>query len=266
MTLKITSIGSSSSGNSYIIQSESCALLLDVGLSGKKIRAGIAAAGLSEKDIKGILLTHEHVDHVGSVRMMAKVCDRAQIYTSRGTAFGTKGLDKVDESRISCIYPGDSFELGDIQVKTFPLSHDAAEPLSYSFTKDDDTLAVVTDTGIVTEEIFAAMLDANKLVFEANHEEQLLLFGPYPYNVKRRILGEQGHLSNRAAGEALSKVLEERRSDKDMSIMLAHLSSNNNTPGQAEFTVTEVLTMNGFERNRDYSLSIALKEGLTVLE
>ncbi len=266
MGLKVTSIGSSSSGNSYIIQSEECALLLDAGLSGKKIRAGIAEAGLSEKDIKGILITHEHGDHVGSIRMMSKVCDRARVYTSRGTAFQTRDFAKIDEARIEYLRAGDSFEVEDISVKSFALSHDAAEPLSYRFSAGEDVLTVVTDTGVVTEEIFAEMIEANKLVIEANHEEDLLLVGPYPYSVKRRILGEQGHLSNKTTGEVLARLLADRRSGTEMKLMLAHLSSNNNTPGQAEFTVTDVLESSGYSKNKDYSLVTALKEGLTVLE
>lgn len=264
--LKIYSIGSSSSGNSYIVQGGSTSILLDVGLAGKKIKEGISEAGLSLGDIQGILVTHEHIDHVRSVNMMAKQCQDANLYASRGTVCGCTNFDKVDRSRINQVAAGDSFRIGDIGVKTFALSHDAEEPVSYTFEYGGDRLSVVTDTGIVTDEIYEELIRANKLVFESNHEVDLLLMGPYPYSVKRRILSEYGHLSNATSGDVLSRVLAEKSYDNMPSIMLAHLSSNNNTPSQAEWTVTEKLSGSGFEKGRDYKLDIALKEGLSVLE
>ncbi|MDD5823361.1 MAG: MBL fold metallo-hydrolase [Firmicutes bacterium] len=266
MGLKLTSIGSSSSGNSYIIQSGETALILDTGLSGKKIRTAIAELGLSEKDIRGILITHEHTDHVNSVRLMSKVCDRAKVYASRGTAFNSSAFAKIDAQRIEYIVPGDSFEIGDIAVQSFALSHDAAEPTGYSFANGDDMMSVVTDTGVVTDEIYEQMIQSNMLVFEANHEEGLLMVGPYPYSVKRRILSDYGHLSNVSSGECLRRLLEERESDAALKILLAHLSSQNNTPGQAVFTVEEEIKRGGFERGVDYTMEVALKEGLTVFE
>ncbi|MBQ0004772.1 MAG: MBL fold metallo-hydrolase [Clostridiales bacterium] len=264
--LKVYSIGSSSSGNSYIIQGGSTAVLLDVGLAGKTIKQGIAEAGLSPADIQGILVTHEHIDHVRSVNMMAKNCSEAMLYASRGTIGGCSNFNKVDKSRINLVAAGDCFTIGDLSVKTFALSHDAKEPVSYSFECGGDRLSVVTDTGVVTEDIYKEIICSNKLVFESNHEEGLLMVGPYPYSVKRRILSDYGHLSNAASGDALSRMLKDRTYDGQPDIMLAHLSSNNNTPSQAEWTVTEKLADKGFDRMRDYRLDIALKEGLSVLE
>lgn len=266
MGLKIYSIGSSSSGNSYIVQSGSTSLLLDVGLSGKKIKEGIAEVGASLADVQGILVTHEHVDHVKSIRMMARNCSDAEIIASHGTMMGCENFAKVEEERLRRVSAGDKMTIGDIEIETFALSHDANEPVSYTFRNGGDTLAVVTDTGIVTDEIFEQVTKANKLVFEANHEEDLLLMGPYPYSVKRRILSNVGHLSNVTSGEMLSKIFANKKYDEMPKVMLAHLSSQNNTPSQAEWTVTERLAANGYEPNRDYRLDIALKEGLSVLE
>lgn len=266
MGLKVFSIGSSSSGNSYIIKGGSTALLLDVGLSGKKIKEGISEVGLSLQDIQGILVTHEHVDHVKSVRMMAKNCLDATVIGSAGTIANCSSFESIDDDRIKRVAAGEVFTIGDIEVAPFGLSHDAAEPISYTFRYKDDTLSVVTDTGIVNGEIYEELLNANKLVFEANHEEDLLMVGPYPYSVKRRILSDVGHLSNITSGEVLARVLEEKRYEAKPKIMLAHLSSQNNTPSQAEWRVKSKLSDFGFEESQDYDLQIALKEGLSVLE
>ena len=267
MGLKLFSIGSSSSGNSYLIQSEGTALLLDAGLSGKAIRAGISEAGLSTSDIQGILLTHEHCDHDKSAHVIAKHCADASVYASGGTIRSSASLGKLPDERLEVVQKGQTFDIGDIRVKVFALSHDASEPVSYMFTSGSDTLAVVTDSGIVTEEIYGEMLAANKLVFESNHEEDLLMFGPYPYQLKRRILSYIGHLSNKTSGTVLARYLEDKAQEEAMvKIMLAHLSPTNNTPSQAEWTVGDILSSRGFEKNRDYSMNIALKEGLTLLE
>ena len=209
MSIGIVSIGSSSSGNSYIVSDGKTRLLLDVGLSGKRIREGLAARSLSPGDIRGILVTHEHVDHVKSIRMMARECGDARVYTSRGTAGGCPNFKYVSKDRLALVSSQEVFNIGSIQVKAFSLSHDAAEPLSYSFKSGGRQLTVVTDTGVVTDEIFQEIRTADVLVLEANHEVNLLEMGPYPYSVKRRILGDHGHLSNETAGRTLSSMLEE---------------------------------------------------------
>lgn len=263
MSIGIVSIGSSSSGNSYIVSDGKTRLLLDVGLSGKRIREGLAARSLSPGDIRGILVTHEHVDHVKSIRMMARECGDARVYTSRGTAGGCPNFEYVSKDRLALVSSQEIFNIGSIQVKAFSLSHDAAEPLSYSFKSGGRQLTVVTDTGVVTDEIFQEIRTADVLVLEANHEVNLLEMGPYPYSVKRRILGDHGHLSNETAGRTLSSMLEERGGREMPKILLAHLSSQNNTPLQAKMTVCDVLNENSFAEDRDYLMGIAGKDRIS---
>lgn len=266
MGIRITSIGSSSSGNSYLIRSEQTTLLLDLGLSAKKIKEALSQNNIEKQDVAGVLITHEHIDHVKSVRQISKDCDNARFFASRGTIDNTDKFDHVEEERINYVQAGDSFAIGDIIVKAFELSHDAAEPLGFSFSSGGDYLSVVTDTGIITEEIMLEMKKANKLVFESNHEEQMLLMGPYPYTVKRRILSDHGHLSNIATGEVLAEVLNSHCEQfGQLQIMLAHLSDTNNTAYQARITVCDILRESGFENNRDYSIIVAAKEGITEL-
>ena len=304
MGIRIRSIGSSSSGNSYLIQGGNTNVLLDLGLSAKKIKTALSTLGVEKDSIEAVLITHEHIDHVRSVRQISKDFDNIRFYASRGTVENTDKFDYVDDSRLTYIKAGDTFQIGDFAVKAFALSHDAAEPVGYSFECGGERLSVITDTGIVTAEIFEEMKRADKLVFESNHEKNILLMGPYPYNVKLRILSDEGHLSNVTAGEVLAEVLKSKdkkraeargeggaskareireeaetssareiregaeaaeTSSARLKVMLAHLSDTNNTPYQARITVGDILQSAGYEADRDYELIVAMKEGITEL-
>jgi phosphoribosyl 1,2-cyclic phosphodiesterase len=155
-----------------------------------------------------------------------------------------------------------------MEIGAFPLSHDAAEPLGFTVTSGGEKLAIVTDTGIVSEEIYAAISDSDLLVFEANHDVDMLMFGDYPYPVKVRIKGEKGHLSNDYAGDVLAAILADRkasRAQRPLRIMLAHLSFHNNAPLFARQTVEDALGAAGFRRGEDYLLDVAAKEGITFM-
>lgn len=271
MNLAIQSIGSSSSGNSYLITDGTTNLLLDVGLSGKSIRAALQAADIAEEAVGGILVTHEHVDHVKSIRMMSRICSEATVLASRGTAQNCENFQYVPEERLRYFAAQDETCIGDITVKGFALSHDAAEPLGYSFRKDNTQITVVTDTGVVTDEIYEEIRTADVLVMEANHEVSMLEMGPYPYSVKRRILSNEGHLSNETCGQSLTRMLADRSSlsltnhpSRDgkillPKILLAHLSTTNNTPYNAELTVRDVLDQNDYHKNINFKMGVAAK-------
>ena len=260
--MRVVSIGSSSSGNSYIVQAGSKNLLVDVGLAASKIIGALEQCGIEPEDVDAVLLTHEHVDHVRSVRAMSRKCPNADFYASRGTVVGCENFKFVPAERLEIVKQGDIIEFGDVSVRCYRLSHDANEPIGFSIIADGEQLTVVTDTGVVTDEIFTEMESADILVMEANHEENILMYGDYPYNVKMRILSDHGHLSNVTAGEVLSRLLE-HRGDRVPDIMLAHLSDKNNTPYQARLTIEDILKTNGFVRDENYHLCIAAKEGLT---
>lgn len=265
MDLGIVSIGSSSSGNAYLITSGRTNLLLDVGLSAKRIKSALEQIGVPASVIQGIFITHEHIDHVRSVRAMAAACDCADIFASRGTVYSCERFEHVDKSRIKYMKAQDMVTVGDIGIKSFGLSHDASEPISYTFMCGDTRLSVVTDTGVVTDEIFDEINRADMLILEANHETNILKMGDYPYSIKRRILSDEGHLSNVAAGDALVGMLEKRKNRSKNSaaqIVLAHLSSENNTPIQAELTVSSILKEYEFSRGKDFELGIADKNNV----
>lgn len=261
MTLEFCSFASSSSGNSYLVRSENTTLLVDVGVAGKHILAGLSAKNTDIEKVDGILLTHEHIDHVKSLRMMSRKAVNAGVYASKGTL--SQVSDKISDEVMRPVYARTPFVIGDIEIKPFALSHDAAEPLSYSFCKEGKQITVVTDTGCMTEDAFDQLKEADLLVLESNHEVNILKMGAYPYSVKRRILGDEGHLSNETAGKCLCEVLRYRREQGRADVpkvVLAHLSKENNTPGQAYLTIRNVLFEEDFFIDKDLELDIALRD------
>lgn len=289
MAIEIVSVGSSSSGNSYIIMSGKRTIILDVGLPAKKITGALEDLGMTPEDVDAVLITHEHSDHVKSVRAVSRKCTNALFCASRGTIECTENFRYVPEERLRVVSSGDtvilsdySDDCNDVTIKAFALSHDAAEPVGYSIESGGEKLAVVTDSGVITDEIYEAVSDADQLVFEANHDVDMLMFGEYPYQVKMRIKSDVGHLSNDYAGEMLARILADRSCNSDpetchpersegshkkpLRIMLAHLSFHNNMPLFARQTVEDTLHRNGFVRGRDYVLEVAAKEGLTFME
>ena len=295
MSIEVISIGSSSSGNSYIIKAGGRVILLDVGLTAKKIVGALTENGLEPEDVDAVFVTHEHTDHVKSVRAICRKCCNADFYATRGTVLGTPNFAYVPDDRLHIVSAGDTLIIGEtgdaepedrknVRVDVFEISHDAREPVSYTFTCGGEKLAVVTDTGIITDGIYEAIRDAGKLVFESNHDEGLLMYGEYPYPVKVRIKSDHGHLSNKYAGETLARILADRReaSRKEvvsgpneapdsglqngaapLEIMLAHLSFHNNAPYYARNTIVPILKESGFEMDEDYILTIAAKDETT---
>ncbi len=258
--MQIISVGSSSSGNSYIIATEDSIVLLDVGLPAKRIVAALEEIGRSPEDVDAVLITHEHTDHVKSVRAIGRQCCNASFYASRGTVDNTKNFEYIDKDRINIVSSGDSFELAGLELGTFSLNHDAAEPLGFTISENGEKLAVVTDCGAITEDIFESIKDADALVFEANHDENMLMYGEYPYHLKVRIKSDHGHLSNECAADALASLLSERDEKEPLKIMLAHLSFHNNAPFFARRTIEDVLAERGFSKDIDYTLDIASKD------
>lgn len=317
MAIDVISIGSSSSGNSYIIMAGGRTILLDVGLTAKRILGALEHFDIDPEEVDAVLVTHEHTDHSKSIRAISRKCPHAVFYASKGTVEGAGNFIYVPEERLRIVKAGTSFVLRpmegeqdgaesaassgspDVIISTFPLSHDAREPIGFTVRCGRNKLAAVTDTGTVTEEIFAAVAGADKLIFEANHDEHLLMFGDYPYSLKQRIKSDFGHLSNEYAGAVLARIMsayfenlhpqtgiyEGRLSEEyidleddletvpegggeheAVSIMLAHLSEHNNLPLYAGQAIEAALNESGFLRGKHYKLSIAAKETLTVMK
>lgn len=263
MGLEFCSFASGSSGNCYLVRSDSTALLVDAGIAGKHILAGLKTCGMEASDVDGILLTHEHTDHVKSIRMMGRKASNAEIYSTAGTLDCVR--DKLPEERATAISRNQKFTVGDIDVQAFPISHDAADPVAYSFQCGDKKLSIMTDTGIVTDQMFQQIRSADSVVLEANHEVNILRVGPYPYPLKQRILGDHGHLSNETAGNTVCRLLETHRGEDMPRIVLAHLSHQNNTPEQAFLTVKNILFEDDFYVGKDLNLSVARRSEPTPI-
>lgn len=246
MDLVFCSFSSGSSGNCYMIRSDETAVLVDVGISKKKIVEGFEATGTDMDMLRGILITHEHSDHVRSLGTITKNNSQAFIYATRPTWQCIE--DKVPTEQRVSFEMGEGFFVGDIEVKSFGISHDAVEPVGYSLRVRDKKICIVTDTGYVTEEIYEEIRNADLLAIEANHDVNVIQFCKYPYYIKRRILGDRGHLSNDAAAECLCKLLTDARwteSEKNKYILLSHLSKENNTPEIAHATVRNLMQERG---------------------
>ncbi len=261
MKLSFCSFSSGSSGNCYFVKTETTALLVDAGISGRKILKGLSQVGVLPEEVSGILVTHEHIDHVKSVRILSKKLTEADFFASRGT--WEQISDSVPESRRKIAAAGESFLIGDIRVTPFRLSHDAAEPIGYSFEAGGRGISIVTDTGCITEEIHQAVRFADLLVLEANHDVQMLEFCRYPYSVKRRILGEFGHLSNEAAAEEICRICAEAGGYRE--VLLAHLSRENNFPEMAYQTVRNLLEERGLRIGRHLELHVIGRDELSPM-
>ena len=233
--MRFVSFGSGSSGNCTCIDSDRTHLLVDAGLTRKKTVECLKQMDLSLQDIDGIFLTHEHSDHIAGLRLIAKQTE-APIYATLGTieaVRNTPGGREIDPARFVSVRPDVNTTVGDITVCPMHISHDAADPVGYRFLHGGKKACVCTDLGCFNDYTAACLKNSDVVLLEANHDVNMLETGPYPYPLKRRIMSDQGHLSNANAGELLCRVLN----DHMKAIFLGHLSQENNLPELAYETV-----------------------------
>ena len=240
--MRITSIASGSSGNSIYVGSDTTHLLVDVGISGKKVLNGVNALDLDMQDIDGIFITHEHSDHIAGLGVVARRYG-IPIYLTRGTKeailrSGTVG--KIDESLFTEVRPDEKLTIKDITINPMRVSHDAADPVAYRFKSGDKNIGIITDLGTYNDYTVESLRGMDALFIEANHDVNMLEVGPYPYPLKQRILGDKGHLSNELAGGLLTRLMNDRL----QAVFLGHLSKENNLPELAYESVRVEVTMN----------------------
>ena len=242
MSLEFSVLASGSTGNAIYVGTEKHKLLVDAGLSGKKLEELFAKAHLDPKDLDGLLVTHEHSDHIKGLGIFARRY-KLPIYANAKTWDAMSGLIgeiPVDQKFHFDMETVKTFE--DLDVESFGVSHDAAEPMFYVFHHEGKKLSIATDLGYVSDRIKGTIRDSDMMVFESNHDINMLMMGRYPWNVKRRILGDMGHVSNEDAGAALADVI----GDQTKRIYLAHLSKDNNMKDLARLSVQQTLEQNGF--------------------
>ncbi len=253
MALKFCSFASGSSGNSYLIKNEDTAILVDAGISGRRILGGLEETGTPPEDVAAILVTHEHSDHVQSLPVLTRKLPDLKVYANEPTWESIERPVREEARRI--FRTGEDFAIGSLRIRSFSVPHDAAEPVGFSVSGEGKKISIVTDAGYITEEICAEITDADLLLLEANHEREMLLMGRYPYPLKQRILGDEGHLSNVSAGECLCRIVEEN--DRRRQILLGHLSGENNDPHVALLTVENTLMERDIYTGGDLKIQVA---------
>lgn len=249
---RFCSLFSSSSGNSTFISSASTSILVDAGVSAKRMVKALTDREIDPKTIGGIFITHEHIDHVNAVRILA-TNNGIPVYATEGT------LEALNESGVLNgkfpvnVMPEEGIEVGDLFIKSFKTPHDSRESCGYTITlPDGQKAAIATDIGHMTEEIMQNLKGSSLVMLESNHDEGMLKNGPYPYHLKRRILSDVGHLSNNACAEAVTELLK----SGTVRFFLGHLSRDNNFPALAYETSASALKTIGAVEGRDFFLEV----------
>lgn len=250
--IELSSLFSGSSGNATLVDNGSSALLIDCGVSGKRL-----AEKLTEDEIGrlcGILVTHEHIDHIAGVGVAARKWN-LPVYATSGTLAGLgSSIGKLPEVHI--IESGTHLSIGDISVSPFAIPHDANEPVGFRLSDGESEAGVATDMGYMNRALIRNILGCRSVLLESNHDMHMLETGSYPLHLKNRIRGERGHLSNRTA--AISSILlAEYGTEK---ILLGHLSKENNTPQKALECTTRALGERGFEVGTNIQVAVAGRE------
>ena len=247
--MRICSIASGSSGNCIYVGSDATHLLVDVGISGKRTEAGLKELDLSMRDIDGVFITHEHADHVAGLGVLGRKYNMP-IYATKGTIEAIKrnsSLGEIPEELFMLVSADEKIIIKDLVCNPMKISHDAAEPVAYRISHGKKKVGIITDLGIYDDYTVESLKGMDALLLEANHDVNMLQVGPYPYHLKKRILGERGHLSNEMAGQLLCSLLHE----KLQAVILGHLSKENNLPELAYEAVRVEVAMDKVRREEE---------------
>lgn len=261
--MQLYSIASGSSGNCIYVGTKESGILVDVGISMKRIREGLMLEGLTLESMKAILITHEHIDHVSGLGPILRKVP-IPVYATRETidAIWKKGnMDQIEEHLFHEIAPEEEFLVGDIRVMPFSTFHDAADPVCFTLSNDHKKIGIATDTGCYTPNMVDHLSECHSLLLEANHDINLLQVGKYPYALKMRILGEKGHLSN----DTCARFIQELLHPGLQHVVLGHLSQENNFPELAYNTVSYELDKNEEWNMLDTELLVAHRRQPTKL-
>ncbi len=249
---RFCSLFSSSSGNSTFLSSATTSILVDAGVSAKRMVKALSDRGIDPKTLGGIFITHEHIDHVNAVRILA-TNHNIPVYATEGTLEALKENGVLNGKFSVEVMPESGLNIGDLFVKSFKTPHDSRESCGYTVTlPDGQKTAIATDIGHMTEEIMDNLRGSSLVMLESNHDEGMLRNGPYPYYLKRRILSDVGHLSNNSCAEAVTELLK----SGTVRFFLGHLSRDNNFPELAYETSASALKTIGAAEGRDFFLEV----------
>ncbi len=253
--LRFISFGSGSSGNCYLIYTETDALMVDAGVGIRSLKKHFRDYGLSLSQVRHLLITHDHADHikcVGSISHDLHLPVYATAEVHRGIDRNYCVSRKVEQADRHYVVPGEQLMLGEFVVTPFSVPHDSSDNVGYMIEHGDTTFCIITDAGSVTDQMATYIGQANYLVIEANHDREMLLAGPYPEYLKVRISSGAGHLSNVQCGEAIAHHATERLRH----VWLCHLSEENNHPELARKTVEAVLRSYGLVAGKDFQVDV----------
>lgn len=257
--MRLCSIASGSSGNCIYVGSECAHVLVDIGISGKKMETGLNSLDLTGRDIDGILITHEHSDHIKGLGVIARKYG-IPIYATGGTVDAmvrSGSLGKIPEGIFREIREDEPFQIKDLQVHPFTIPHDAAQPVGYRLECGEHSVGIATDLGKYNDYIIENLQNLDALLLEANHDIRMLQVGRYPYYLKQRIMGDRGHLSNENAGRLLCRLLH----DNLKAVFLGHLSQENNYEQLAYETVCSEVTLGDNPyKSKDFRIEVAKRD------
>ncbi|MDI6705027.1 MAG: MBL fold metallo-hydrolase [Bacillota bacterium] len=259
MALKFCSLSSGSNGNALYISTGRTSLLIDAGLSGKRTEHLLREIDVYLKEIDAILVTHDHDDHIRGVGVLCRrygvpVYANMLTWEAMGPRIGEVSVCNMKEFRTN-----QEFSIGDICIKPYSISHDAADPVGFTFCSGKFKVSIANDLGCVTEGVVNEISGSQFLMLESNHDLEMLKAGPYPWHLKRRIMGERGHLSNEDAGVALLRM-----SGKGLrTVLLGHLSKENNYPLLALETVKGMLRTEGIEIGREMNIELSFRDKIS---
>ncbi len=241
---KFCSLYSGSSGNSLFVQTDNTKILVDAGESAKKIEDGLNNINVNINEIDAILVTHEHSDHVKGLATISKKFD-IPVYANKQTWEAMPLIaEKVKNKNFFNV--NEKFEIGDLKVNPYSIPHDAANPCGFNIFYNNQKISIATDIGHINKEIIKKLEGSGFILLESNYDPNILSYSKYPYSLKQRIAGPNGHLSNEAAGKTISYLLNSGLKN----VMLGHLSKENNFPELAYKTVIDELYANNFDENK----------------
>ena len=250
--MKFCSLASGSSGNCQYVEYKDTKIIIDAGLSGKKIEENLGKIGVKASEIDAVFVTHEHIDHIKSVGVLSRRHD-LKVFSNMMTLDGMlPTVKKLDPKNTFIFENGKNFTFKDLEIMPISTFHDCASGCGFVI-KGNKKISLLTDTGWVNQDAMEKMDGSELFYLESNHDVDMLVHGSYPYPTKQRILSTKGHLSNENAAEVLSMILKKKQEQ----VLLGHLSTDNNLPDLALKTINDTLASENKIENTDYKIDVA---------
>ena len=253
--LNFTSLYSGSSGNCLFVETQNTKILIDAGVSLRKIEKGLDSINVLPEDLNAIIVTHEHSDHIQSLGNLSKKFDLPVFATSKTFDAMPKQTEKISETNKKSININEKFSIGDIEILPFQIPHDAADPCGFTLYSDNKKISIATDIGHMTNDILKQIDGSEFILLESNYDSNVLKYTKYPFKLKERIAGPTGHLSNKIAGQTINYLINSGLKNA----VLGHLSKESNFPELAYQTVMDEIISNG-TNIENFNLSVAKRD------